>query len=123
MKAFAALLVLTAAAYSQQPPTTVPQQLAAMKQCGFLEGKWKGDGWMMMGPSERRTFVEIENVEPKLGGLVLQVEGLGRNSEGKTVHEALALLSFDAEWYEIGEMSPDGNTWHKFFEMTLDKVK
>ena len=28
------------------------------------------------------------------------------------------------QWHEIGEMSTDnGQTWNKFFEMTLDKVK
>jgi hypothetical protein len=27
------------------------------------------------------------------------------------------------EWNEIGERSPDGTTWVKFFEMTLQRVK
>jgi hypothetical protein len=27
------------------------------------------------------------------------------------------------EWFEIGETSRDGKTWHKFLEMTLQRVK
>lgn len=27
------------------------------------------------------------------------------------------------EWFEIGEISQDGKTWRKFFEMTLQRVK
>lgn len=29
----------------------------------------------------------------------------------------------DGRWFEIGEMTPDGQKWHKFFEMTLDRQK
>lgn len=32
-------------------------------------------------------------------------------------------LTEKGEWSEIGEMSRDGKTWNKFFEMTLTKVK
>ena len=27
------------------------------------------------------------------------------------------------EWFEVGEMTPDGQTWQKFFEMTLQRQK
>lgn len=30
-------------------------------------------------------------------------------------------LNEKGEWYEVGEMSQDGQTWHKFFEMTLQR--
>lgn len=32
-------------------------------------------------------------------------------------------LTEKGEWFEIGEMSEDGNTWRKFHEMTLQRVK
>jgi hypothetical protein len=32
-------------------------------------------------------------------------------------------LNDKGQWFEIGETSPDGKTWQKFFEMTLDRVK
>jgi hypothetical protein len=27
------------------------------------------------------------------------------------------------EWFEVGEMTQDGQAWHKFFEMTLERQK
>jgi uncharacterized protein DUF1579 len=30
-------------------------------------------------------------------------------------------LNQKGEWFEVGEMTQDGQTWHKFFEMTLRK--
>lgn len=32
-------------------------------------------------------------------------------------------LTEKGEWKEVGDFSPDGNTWHQFFEMTLQRVK
>lgn len=32
-------------------------------------------------------------------------------------------LNDKGEWSEVGEFSPDGENWRKFFEMTLRKVK
>jgi hypothetical protein len=32
-------------------------------------------------------------------------------------------LNEKGEWFEIGEASLDGTTWHKFFEMTLERLK
>jgi hypothetical protein len=167
-----AVLICAVAVSAQQPPSTVGEQIEAMKQCGFLVGDWKGEGWMMMGPGDRRTFSQSEKVEPKLNRLVLQIEGLGKDPNGKVVHEALATVAYDShskgfrfrsyemqghyldtdsncqdntlvwnmsagprkirytiklndkkQWFEIGEFSADGNTWQRFFEMTLDKSK
>ena len=32
-------------------------------------------------------------------------------------------LNEKGEWFEVGEMSQDGETWHKFFEMILQRQK
>jgi hypothetical protein len=32
-------------------------------------------------------------------------------------------LNEKGDWFEVGEMSQDGQTWNKFFEMTLQKQK
>lgn len=133
----------------------------------FLEGKWKGSGWMMGEDRVRQNFEQEEIIEMKLSGTILQIEGIGR-SEGKVVHHALAIiqpkkedgkfeftsflqsgmkgifpaqwedgkliwqpapqvryiiqLNDQGQWYEVGEYNA-GNTWYKFFEMTLDKVQ
>jgi hypothetical protein len=84
-----------AAAQSAPPPSTVPMQIEAMKACSFLVGQWEGQGWMAFGPGDRRTFHQTEHVTSKLDGLLLQVEGLGKDDAGRTVHAALAILSYD----------------------------
>lgn len=58
----------------------------------FLEGKWKGSGWMMGQDRVRSTFEQEENVQFKLSGTLLEVEGIG-TSEGKVVHHALAVIT------------------------------
>lgn len=107
MKHSLALLALLsvpafAAAQGGPPPDTVPSQIQAMKACAFLVGQWRGEGWMAFGPGDRRTFQQTEDVTSKLNGLLLQIEGLGKNDAGGTVHAALAILSFD----------PDGKRYH-----------
>lgn len=153
-------------------PGTV--QRGEMKKLDWLVGRWEGAGWIQMGPEGRKEFAQTENIQSKLNGVVLLIEGHGKSKEdGSTVHSALALVSFDeqgrtfrwnaftvegrhidteakvgtkvlewgleipphgrmrytiklnekGEWFEIGEMTQDGQTWHKFFEMTLQRQK
>jgi hypothetical protein len=82
---------------SAQPPSTVPEQLKAMQACSFLTGRWSGEGWIAFSPGQRSTFHETEVIEPKLGGLLLLIQGQGQDATGRTVHAALAVLSFDGE--------------------------
>ena len=91
-----AALALTSTAVAQ-PPSSVPEQVQAMKACGFLAGSWSGDGWVSSAPGQKASFHETEHIEPQLGGLLLLVRGQGTNASGKSGHGALAVLSFDAE--------------------------
>ena len=133
---------------------------------------------MQVGPGEpKKAFVD-EQIESRLDGMVLVVEGVGRTTDTPTgqesvVHHALGVVSFDPQsgdylfrsylkdgrsadtrlevlaenryqwgfdsprgkirynitldpeqktWTEVGEFSRDGNTWMKFFDMTLTRV-
>jgi hypothetical protein len=89
-------LALTSPVAAQAPPSSVPEQIEAMKSCAFLTGRWSGDGWISTGPGQRRTFHEIEIVESKLGGLLLLIQGMGTDPAGQSIHSALAVLSYDA---------------------------
>ena len=89
-----AVFALSTALAAQGPPEPKTQR-EEMKKLEWLVGKWKGTGWMDMGPGKRATFDQTEKVESRAGGLVLVIEGEGR-SEGKVVHSALAVASFDA---------------------------
>jgi hypothetical protein len=84
-------------AASAQQPSTVPEQVKAMQSCGFLTGRWEGEGWIVLAEGKRTSFHETEEIEPKLGGLLLLVQGLGTSKEGRIIHAALATLSFDAQ--------------------------
>jgi hypothetical protein len=74
-----------------------PEAIERMKGLQFLAGKWTGSGWIMMGPGQRRTFTQTEDVQAKLGGLILTVEGMGRNDKGEVSHHAFAVISWDPE--------------------------
>lgn len=71
-----------------------------MKKLDFMTGEWKGEAWIRMGPGKPEHVVQKESVQPRLGGKVLLVEGLGtrKNEDGSlgdVVHESLAVISWD----------------------------
>ena len=166
-----------AASQPGRPPAPDAVRLReAMKPFLPAVGKWRGEGWMQMGPGEPQRAVSEETVEMRLDGLVLVVEGLHHakladGTAGTVVHHALAIASADPaggfrfstfladgraadargnwengkfvwappappgrqiryvidwtvadRWSEIGEMSTDGTTWTKFFEMNLTRA-
>jgi hypothetical protein len=146
------------------------EQRAAMAKLDYMVGNWQGTGWIQRGT--RETFTGGENVQRKLDGLALLVEGdfAATDAPGRSVHKTLGVIYYDpktrkyrfdtwlaagshgehelellddgwrweltypggtirytmrrgtgGDWFEIGERSPNGTTWSKFFEMTLKK--
>lgn len=94
-----------------------PAQLEAMKKLNFLVGEWKGEGWTEMMPGQRRTSPIAESVQPKLGGVVLLVEGLGKKQvpgkqEEVIVHNAVGILSYDerAKTYRLRSYIANGQS-------------
>ncbi len=83
-------------ASAQQMASSLDKQHEAMRKLDFLLGKWRGRGWIMFGPNKRETFEINESVEMKLDNLVVVIEGVG-TSDGKIIHNALGLLSYDAD--------------------------
>ena len=68
-----------------------------MKKLDFLLGDWAGEATVRMGPGEPEKVFQTERIQPKLGGEIIVIEGLGKDAGGKTVHDALAILSWDPE--------------------------
>ncbi|WP_026952616.1 hypothetical protein [Algoriphagus mannitolivorans] len=68
-----------------------PEVQNQMKSLAFLEGHWKGSGWMMGQDRQRMTFQQEEIIEFKLSGTLLEIEGIGK-SDGQVVHHALAVI-------------------------------
>jgi len=82
MKAIALATLLRSVVYgmAQQPlhqPDLVKQR-DAMQKLSFLVGSWSGEAHVQRGPGNLATLFQTEDVEYKLGGLVLVIEGTGR---------------------------------------------
>ncbi len=76
----------------------VEAQRAAMKKLDFLIGTWTGEDRVQMGPGEPLVLAQTENIQSKLDGLLLLIEGAGRSkSDGKLMFQALATVSYDDE--------------------------
>lgn len=103
--AFILCLLLSHVAFAQAPTSPKETVQDKMKAMDWLTGKWKGDGWMSFGPNQKHTFTQTENIQYKLDNTVLQIEGQGKNGN-RTVHDALALMTYDAQ--------DDNYTFHSY---------
>jgi hypothetical protein len=73
-------------------------QRAAMKKLGFLVGKWSGEARIHPAPGEALELIQTEEAQYKLNGLILTIEGVGRNkSDGKSALQAFGIVSYDDE--------------------------
>jgi hypothetical protein len=78
-------------------PDTVAQRVA-MKKLAFLLGKWSGEARILPVSGEPVELLQTEEVEYRLGGLVLLIEGTGHNkADGKAALQALGIVSYDDE--------------------------
>jgi hypothetical protein len=73
-------------------------QRAAIRKLGFLVGKWNGEARLLHGPDEWVDLHQSEEARYRLDGLILLIEGVGRTkSDGRSVLQALGVISFDDE--------------------------
>ena len=93
----AALLVsLSLALAAQEPPTSSTEvQREAMAKLAFLAGHWSGPVTVVRGPGEPLHLIQTEDVQYKLDGLVLLIEGQSTAPDGKVPFSALATVSYD----------------------------
>jgi hypothetical protein len=82
---------------AQTPRTpNVDAQREAMKKLEFLVGKWSGEASVLRAPDHTVVLSQTEEARFKLGGLVLEIEGVGRTKpDGALALQALSLISFD----------------------------
>jgi hypothetical protein len=92
--AILAVTLIVLPARAQRPPDVVAQK-AAMKRLSFLSGKWIGTASISLGERGEIKIQQTEEVTYKLDGLILQIEGTGRDESGKIVFNALAIVSYD----------------------------
>ena len=67
----------------------------------FMEGHWKGEGWIMGRDRTKKHFSQTENIQYKAGQQVLMVEGLGYALDNtgvitsKIIHDAFGIISYN----------------------------
>ena len=68
----------------------------AIKKLGFLEGVWKGKGWIGTG-NQKQHFNETETVNIKTGETLLQIDVYGTSTDNDSiiVNNGLAIISYD----------------------------
>ena len=92
--AFMTLFSLSLAA--QQPASnSADVQREAMRKLSFLAGHWSGPVTIVRGPGEPLHLTQTEDIEYKLDGLVLLVEGKSTGADGKVAFSALATITYD----------------------------
>jgi|SRR5581483_9546872 len=95
-KAAAFLFSFSLSIAAQQPvPTNVEAQRQAMSKLSFLTGRWSGPVNILRGPGEALHLMQTEDVEYKLDGLVLLIDGKSTSADGKVLFSALATVAYD----------------------------
>ncbi|HXJ97140.1 MAG TPA: hypothetical protein VMT20_30240 [Terriglobia bacterium] len=91
-----ALVVAASLAAGTRPvPSGTDLQREAMHKLAFLAGRWSGPVTIVRGPGEPLHLTQSEDVEYKLGGLVMLIEGRSETNDGKADFSALATISYD----------------------------
>jgi hypothetical protein len=69
-----------------------------MKKLSFLVGKWSGEARILRGSGEALELIQTEEAQYRLNGLILTIEGIGRNkSDGNAALQAFGIVSYDDE--------------------------
>lgn len=87
---------LIASSFAAQPDSSSANaQHEAMQKLVFLIGRWSGPVNIQHGPGQALHLTQTENVEYKLDGLVLLIEGKSVNAQNKVLFSALATIAYD----------------------------
>ena len=101
----------------------VEQQRTEMQKLDKMAGKWSGAGWIQQGPN-REEFTGTENVQRKLDGLALLVEGrfTAKNDPNKVIHETLAVLNYNPKTtiYDFKTYLANGSNGSFAFKLVED---
>jgi hypothetical protein len=69
-----------------------------MRKLAFLVGKWIGEAHLLRSATQSIDLVQTEEVQYKLDGLILTIEGTGQTISGtQTLLQAFGIISYDDE--------------------------
>jgi len=89
------LILTTAGGIAQSSPESLTAQHAAMQKLAFLAGRWSGPVTIAQGPGDPVQLSQSEDVQFKLDGLVLLIQGQSTDAAGKVEFQALATIAYD----------------------------
>ena len=88
-------LLAMSTAFAQPSRPNINAQRKAMERLAFLVGTWSGDATTIR-PNQTIRVKQTEQVAYKLDGLILLIEGTGRNPDsGEVLFRALATVAYD----------------------------
>jgi hypothetical protein len=88
------------------------EQAEKMQALQFMEGSWEGGGWIMDSQTRTRSnFTQKEEIKYDLNGVALVIRGTGYAEDGKQIHNALGVVSYDVikGSYEMYALLETGN--------------
>jgi len=92
---FSGLLSLALIAQTPQQPN-LEKQRSAMSKLQFLVGSWSGTARLWRTAATPIHMVQTEEAKYKLDGLLMTVEGVGKNkADASPVLQAFGLISYD----------------------------
>jgi hypothetical protein len=90
--------VMAAQGPQQTPAQWVAAQQAAMIPLAYMDGVWRGTGWMIDAPGETpRHMTMTYRIGPFLEGAVKVIEIRGYLADGSYGFHAFNMVSFDAQ--------------------------
>jgi hypothetical protein len=106
-----------------QPPNNSETIRQEMKKISFMAGKWTGEANVKRGNTPAVKVLQDENIQFKLDGTVLLVEGTGRNPESGTItFNAIGIISYNPYTKQFGMKSHtmEGNQTDAYFKIIED---
>ena len=89
---------------------TTPAASEKLKPLLFLDGQWKGLGWIMLGPGKRSEFNQTETVERTLEGSLIAIEdrGTDKQDNSRVINHAFAAMAHDQAQRHLPHARPQG---------------
>lgn len=130
------LLLFAALAFGSFPVMAQMTSEQALGKISFIEGQWLGTAHVTTGPGQIVVLDQHENVELRLNGKLLSIEGKGYN-EGNLEFNAFAVVTFDERnqdyemqsWLSTGQKTKayikvhNNDHWEWGFDIPQGKVR
>ena len=112
------ILLPVLCSYAQRPDFSGAVK-QAMADVSVMVGEWSGEGWHLEPDGNKSISKVDENLVWKLDKTVILVEGIGRDADGKVVHNALGVISYDpfAKKYNMRSFLSSGLSTDAAFEV------